>query len=203
MIEEPSIVFLDEPSTGMDPVARWFMWEIISDIVTQKREMLAYFNNSQHGGVRGTLHTHWYHGGRGLTLLRVVPNTAQQVWSWLPDRIWYSDSLSCWCCSSDYNNILYSRTSSSLPSSTTPPLNIEPVVEEGQIENILMLLNRSHWKSRIVLGSSGAELHTTLQAHGWGIEQKEETIELHKSKEREQHRTKLCIGCVIECDRTK
>jgi len=38
MIGEPSIVFLDEPSTGMDPVARRFMWDVISDIVT-KREM--------------------------------------------------------------------------------------------------------------------------------------------------------------------
>jgi len=35
MIGEPSIVFLDEPSTGMDPVARRFMWEVISRISTQ------------------------------------------------------------------------------------------------------------------------------------------------------------------------
>jgi ATP-binding cassette subfamily A (ABC1) protein 3 len=36
MIGEPSIVFLDEPSTGMDPVARRFMWDVISDIVTKR-----------------------------------------------------------------------------------------------------------------------------------------------------------------------
>jgi len=36
MIGEPSIVFLDEPSTGMDPVARRFMWDVITDIVTKR-----------------------------------------------------------------------------------------------------------------------------------------------------------------------
>jgi len=38
MIGNPQIVFLDEPSTGMDPVARRFMWKIISDISTKKGE---------------------------------------------------------------------------------------------------------------------------------------------------------------------
>mmetsp|Transcript_3366 Transcript_3366/g.4864 ORF Transcript_3366/g.4864 Transcript_3366/m.4864 type:complete len:1961 (-) Transcript_3366:133-6015(-) len=32
-IGQPQIVFLDEPSTGMDPVARRDMWEVISDMV--------------------------------------------------------------------------------------------------------------------------------------------------------------------------
>jgi len=38
MIGEPSIVFLDEPSTGMDPMARRFMWDVISDIVTKREK---------------------------------------------------------------------------------------------------------------------------------------------------------------------
>ena len=38
MIGEPSLVFLDEPSTGMDPVARRHMWEIITDIVTKREK---------------------------------------------------------------------------------------------------------------------------------------------------------------------
>ena len=37
MIGEPSIVFLDEPSTGMDPLARRSMWDLISDIVIKRR----------------------------------------------------------------------------------------------------------------------------------------------------------------------
>jgi ATP-binding cassette, subfamily A (ABC1), member 3 len=29
---------LDEPSTGMDPVARRFMWDVISRVATQKKQ---------------------------------------------------------------------------------------------------------------------------------------------------------------------
>jgi len=36
MIGNPPIVFLDEPSTGMDPEARRFMWNVISRIATQR-----------------------------------------------------------------------------------------------------------------------------------------------------------------------
>ena len=36
MIGEPDIIFLDEPSTGMDPVARRFMWQVITNIVTKR-----------------------------------------------------------------------------------------------------------------------------------------------------------------------
>lgn len=34
----PQIVFLDEPSTGMDPVARRLMWNFIMRVVTQGKE---------------------------------------------------------------------------------------------------------------------------------------------------------------------
>ncbi|CAI5718847.1 unnamed protein product [Peronospora effusa] len=35
MIGDPRIIFLDEPSTGMDPVSRRFMWDVIADISTR------------------------------------------------------------------------------------------------------------------------------------------------------------------------
>jgi len=37
MIGNPSVVFLDEPSTGMDPEARRFMWNVISRISTERK----------------------------------------------------------------------------------------------------------------------------------------------------------------------
>ena len=35
----PPIVFLDEPSTGMDPAARRFMWNVISSISTKSKQI--------------------------------------------------------------------------------------------------------------------------------------------------------------------
>lgn len=37
MLGNPPIVFLDEPSTGMDPEARRFMWNVISRISTLRK----------------------------------------------------------------------------------------------------------------------------------------------------------------------
>ena len=38
LIGKPSVVFLDEPSTGMDPVSRRFMWNVISDLSTKEAQ---------------------------------------------------------------------------------------------------------------------------------------------------------------------
>merc|ERR1719161_3023743 len=38
IIGNPPILFLDEPSSGMDPVARRFMWDVIADISTRSHE---------------------------------------------------------------------------------------------------------------------------------------------------------------------
>jgi len=38
MIGNPPIIILDEPSTGVDPKARRFMWSIVSKISTQRKK---------------------------------------------------------------------------------------------------------------------------------------------------------------------
>jgi ATP-binding cassette, subfamily A (ABC1), member 3 len=38
MIGNPKIIFLDEPSTGMDPRSRRFMWKVISRVATQRKD---------------------------------------------------------------------------------------------------------------------------------------------------------------------
>jgi ATP-binding cassette subfamily A (ABC1) protein 3 len=38
LIGNPPLVFLDEPSTGVDPQAKRFMWNIVSKISTQRKK---------------------------------------------------------------------------------------------------------------------------------------------------------------------
>lgn len=38
LIGEPPIIFLDEPSTGMDPFARRFMWSVIDDVAERRKK---------------------------------------------------------------------------------------------------------------------------------------------------------------------
>lgn len=38
MIGNPPVVFLDEPSNGMDPEARRFMWKVISNVTNKGKD---------------------------------------------------------------------------------------------------------------------------------------------------------------------
>jgi len=38
LVSNPKIIFLDEPSTGVDPQAKRFMWNIISDVSQKKKQ---------------------------------------------------------------------------------------------------------------------------------------------------------------------
>jgi ATP-binding cassette subfamily A (ABC1) protein 3 len=38
LIGNPPLIFLDEPSTGVDPQAKRFMWNIVSKISTQRKK---------------------------------------------------------------------------------------------------------------------------------------------------------------------
>ena len=38
MIGNPPIILLDEPSTGMDPLSRKFMWTVINKICTNRKQ---------------------------------------------------------------------------------------------------------------------------------------------------------------------
>ena len=40
LIGDPPVVFLDEPSTGMDPAARRSMWNLISETMAGRSVML-------------------------------------------------------------------------------------------------------------------------------------------------------------------
>ena len=61
MICNPPIILLDEPSTGMDPEARRFMWNVIHKISIRKKKFY-YYNNSFYGGSRNFMSKNWNYG---------------------------------------------------------------------------------------------------------------------------------------------
>jgi ATP-binding cassette, subfamily A (ABC1), member 3 len=40
LIGDPPVIFLDEPSTGMDPVARRRLWNVLSDVCASGRTLV-------------------------------------------------------------------------------------------------------------------------------------------------------------------
>lgn len=43
LIGNPKIVLLDEPSTGMDPYSKRYMWKVINDISTKNNKTTVIF----------------------------------------------------------------------------------------------------------------------------------------------------------------
>ena len=163
MIGEPSIVFLDEPSTGMDPVARRFMWEIISDIVTKREkcsliltthsmeecEALCTRIGIMVGGVlrclgsSQRLRTKYGHGFQieiGMMIPSIEEITVQS-----------GNIFAVLGASTPFN-----------PLSTDGDI----AVKQSQIESVFTALEKPHWVDRVAPGGSGAELMSALQANG-------------------------------------
>ena len=163
MIGEPSIVFLDEPSTGMDPVARRFMWEIISDIVTKREkcsliltthsmeecEALCTRIGIMVGGVlrclgsSQRLRTKYGHGFQ-IEIGMMIPS-AESIAN---QSVSICDTLG----------------------SATPfnPLDTDGdiAIKQADLETAFTSLNKANWMSRVAVGASGAELMTTMQSNG-------------------------------------
>merc|ERR1719394_926192 len=52
-IGEPPMVFLDEPSAGMDPLARRGMWSVIQEIAEKRKKECGNTDDAFDGGGRG------------------------------------------------------------------------------------------------------------------------------------------------------
>jgi len=179
MIGEPSIVFLDEPSTGMDPVARRFMWDVISDIVTKRAkcsliltthsmaecEALCARIGIMVGGVLRCLGSAQrlrskYGNGYQIEFGMVIPspisveNFGKRILSIL--------------------NVPANTTKSLLPKVGTEEVGTEEVevIRDNLLtaDNLTLLFSSEigspDWNSRITSNGNGADLFVMLEAHG-------------------------------------
>ncbi len=108
LIGGPPVIFLDEPSTGMDPVARRLLWDAITRtresgkaiIITSHRWATRHLTNAdmemkrgmlhqnkpflvlslQYGGVRGAVHPAGCHGERPVQMSGQPAAPEEQVW---------------------------------------------------------------------------------------------------------------------------
>ena len=164
MIGEPSLVFLDEPSTGMDPVARRHMWEIITDIVTKREkcsliltthsmeecEALCTRIGIMVGGVLRCL-------GSSQHLKSKYGHGYQMEMSFVIPR---QESI-------DEESSLIMNKLASLRATT----NINESAEQqhltrGDIEDVLKAVQRPELISRIAPGASGNEIDLLLRTNG-------------------------------------
>jgi len=179
MIGEPSIVFLDEPSTGMDPVARRFMWDVIQDIVTKRGkcsliltthsmaecEALCARIGIMVGGVLRCLGSaqrlrNKYGNGYQIEFGMVIPspnaieNLGKQILSILNTQANTTKSLV-------------------LKAGTTDEFVQVEVIRDNQLtaDNLSVLFNSEigspEWSSRISASGNGADLYAMLEAHSY------------------------------------
>ena len=53
MIHQPKILFLDEPTTGLDPAYRHILWELMMEL--NKQGTTIFFNHTLYGRTRSIL----------------------------------------------------------------------------------------------------------------------------------------------------
>jgi ATP-binding cassette, subfamily A (ABC1), member 3 len=163
MIGDPEIVFLDEPSTGMDPVARRFMWEVITNIVTKREscsmiltthsmeecEALCTRIGIMVGGALRCLGSSQrlrsrYGTGYQLEFGFVIPSDDQIV---------------------TQVNQLVSSLNLTLPPNSSATADYALTL--AQVMNVIPMLNRPQWIDRVSYNGTAQELYQEIKASGY------------------------------------
>ena len=188
MIGEPSIVFLDEPSTGMDPVARRFMWDVISDIVTKREscsliltthsmeecEALCTRIGIMVGGVMRCLGSAQrlrtkYGRGYQIEIGMAVPNSTSISKECIQLKQLMTSNGQV--AATDEND----RETADMDTNVEATLSSEHInnhFDDIQLsqENILDIFNKLgkvEWRDRLKSDDNGADLVTALDSHGY------------------------------------
>ena len=80
LIHRPAVLFLDEPTTGLDPEARTTMWEAIARLAAEKRE-------GEVGGLTVLLTTHYLDEADRLASQLAIVDRGRVVASGTPDEL--------------------------------------------------------------------------------------------------------------------
>ena len=84
LLGDPKVVFLDEPTTGLDPEVRRLIWDIINQASKRTTIVLVYpinLDHSLHGRSRSALSTYWYHGQGNSEMLGRTFEVEATLWS--------------------------------------------------------------------------------------------------------------------------
>ncbi len=60
LVNKPKVIFLDEPTTGLDPQARRNLWELVKSL--KNKWYYCHHDNTLYGRSRGSLRPRGYHG---------------------------------------------------------------------------------------------------------------------------------------------